>query len=66
MLQRKKNEQNQKTLKVISYFVLICPSGKTLAYGIPVVQFLQAMQPKVKARQPECLKQRTQHQDFTD
>ncbi|KTF93675.1 hypothetical protein cypCar_00016090 [Cyprinus carpio] len=24
-------------------------SGKTLAYGIPVVQFLQAMQPKVKA-----------------
>lgn len=26
-------------------------AGKTLAYGIPVVQFLQAMQPKVKASQ---------------
>uniref|UniRef100_A0A673JDL7 ATP-dependent RNA helicase n=1 Tax=Sinocyclocheilus rhinocerous TaxID=307959 RepID=A0A673JDL7_9TELE len=30
-------------------------SGKTLAYGIPVVQFLQAMQPKVKASQPELV-----------
>jgi len=46
-------------------FIHIHCTGKTLAYGIPVVQFLQAMQPKVKASQPECLKQHTQHQDFT-
>lgn len=48
-----KLDDTEKKQKIIFKDLIIympC-TGKTLAYGIPVVQFLQAMQPKVKASQ---------------